>query len=233
MSDSALSIVPAPEPVEPPASGLVLRPARALTGWMRPADASRALQLGATERTAERTLETARLARQAVAARPDGVSQDHLISDLPGELTGYVQSLQGNPTAAQMFAEGWQVQLVDLSRVCAFQPVVYTDRSFEGSQLLDANDMTAVAAITLPLSQGDPLPIQFDPLRQTWIVTSANMNLRIVGNIGHCRWRPAEAFSASACSPGRRSCRLPVAMAAISSATATTEPCGCSAAASP
>jgi hypothetical protein len=150
---------------------------------MRPADASRALQLGATGRTAERIIETARLVREAVAARPDSASQGDLTSDLPGELAGHLRSLQASTAASQMFAEGWKVQLVDLTRVCAFQPVVYTDRSFEGSQLLDANDLGAVATITLPLTQGDPLPIQFDPLRQAWIVTSANMNLRIVGNI--------------------------------------------------
>jgi hypothetical protein len=139
--------------------------------------------MSAAGRTAERIVETARLAREAVAARPDGVSQDDLIGDVPGELAGHVRSLQASDTARQMFAEGWKVQLVDLTRVCAFQPVVYTDRSFEGSHLLDANDLTAVAEITLPLSQGDLLPIQFNPLRQAWVVTSANMNLRIVGNM--------------------------------------------------
>jgi hypothetical protein len=139
--------------------------------------------MSAAGRMPERIVETARLAREAVAARPDGVSQEDLISDLPGELAGHVRSLQASDTARQMFAEGWKVHLVDLTRVCAFQPVVYTDRSFEGSHLLDANDLTAVAEITLPLSQGDLLPIQFNPLRQAWVVTSANMNLRIVGNI--------------------------------------------------
>jgi hypothetical protein len=190
MSDSALSVVPAPEPIEPPASALVLRPARAAIGWMRPDNAHQVLQQGMAGPASEPVIEAARLARDAVAARPEGVSQDELISPLPGELAGHVRALQESPAASQMFTEGWQVQMVDLTRVCAFQPFVYTDRSFEGSQLLDANDLTAIAALTLPLSQGDPLPIQFDPIRQAWIVTSANMNLRIVGNVGPLPMQP-------------------------------------------
>jgi hypothetical protein len=180
MSDSALSVVPAPEP---PPSALVLRPAMAAIGWMRPDNAHQALQLG-TATTADRIIATARRARDAVAARPEGVSQDELIRPLPTELTGHVGALQASPAAGHMFTEGWQVRLVDLTRVCAIQPLIYTDRTFEGGQLLDANAMTAIAAITLPLTQGDPLPIQFDPIRQAWIVTSANMNLRITGHAG-------------------------------------------------
>jgi hypothetical protein len=150
---------------------------------MRPDDAHRALQ-SVTGPASEGIIETARLAREAVAARLAGISQDELIRPLPGDLADHVRALQTSPAAGQMFAEGWQVQLIDLTQVCAFQPVVYSDRSFESTSLLDANDLNAIAAITLPLSQGDPLPIQFDPIRQAWIVTSANMNLRIVGNIG-------------------------------------------------
>jgi hypothetical protein len=42
----------------------------------------------------------------------------------------------------------------------------------------------AIAGITLPLTQGDPLPVQFDPIRQAWIVISVDMNLRITGHAG-------------------------------------------------
>jgi hypothetical protein len=185
MSDSVLSVAPVPEPPDgPPASGLVLRPARAAIGWMRPDEAHRALQMGMAGPAPERIVETARLARDAVASRPAGVSQDDLVSPMPGELAGHVRALQASPAAGPMFTEGWQVQLVDLTGVCAFQPLLYSDRSFESTQLLDANDLTAIAAITLPLTQGDLLPVQYDPIRQAWIVTSVNMNLRIVGNVG-------------------------------------------------
>jgi len=183
MSDSALSIVPAPEP---PPFALVLRPARAATGWMRPDDAHQALQLGAptTMTTTERIISTARHARDAVAARPEGVSQDELITPLPDVLAGHVRALHASPAAVGMFSEGWQVALVDLTRVCAIQPVIYTDRTFEGTQLLDPDDLPAIAGITLPLTQGDPLPVQFDNIRKAWIVTSTNMNLRITGHAG-------------------------------------------------
>jgi hypothetical protein len=86
---------------------------------MRPDEAHRALQTGMTGPATERIFETARLTRDAVASRPAGVSQDDLISPLPAELADYIRALQASPAAGPMFAEGWQVQLVDLTRVCA------------------------------------------------------------------------------------------------------------------
>ena len=54
-----------------------------------------------------------------------------------------------------MFTEGWQVQLVELTRGGAVQPIVYSDRSFQGTQFLEPNDLTAITAIALALTRGD------------------------------------------------------------------------------
>ncbi len=185
MSSSALSIVPPPEPpAENALTGQIRRPGRALIGWMRPADAHRFLQSSMSGPAPEPVIETAQRARQAVAARSDGIDQDQLITSAPTELADHIRALQANPVAGPMHAEGWHVELVDLTRVCAFQPVVYSDQARERVEQVDEGDLASIAAVTLPLTQGDPLPIQYDHIRQAWIIISANPNLRIIGNVG-------------------------------------------------
>lgn len=184
MSSSALAIVPPAERlIEMPQAVQVVRPARVLIGWMRPGNADTILQSGLTGPAHAAVTETAQRARDAVASRPPEVDQDQLVTEPPAELGDHVQALRSSPAAGPMHAEGWQVALVDLTRVCAFQPVVYSDQALERVQSVNETDLASIAAVTLPLTQGDPLPIQYDPIRQAWIVVSANQNLRIVGNI--------------------------------------------------
>ena len=68
--------------------------------------------------------------------------------------------------------------------MCAFQPSVESDQSLSRVQAVDKDDLTSIVAVTLPLTQGDNLPIQYDPIRMAWTVSSSNPNLRIIGNIG-------------------------------------------------
>ena len=61
-------------------------------------------------------------ARAAVAARPEGVQQDGMVASLPAELNRHVARLR--ELAGHLFELGWEPAMVDLTRVCAFQPVV-------------------------------------------------------------------------------------------------------------
>ena len=82
----------------------------------------------------------------------------------------------------QFFDEGWRLGLVDLSRVCAVQPVVFID----GPEMIDANNPPSVAAlanITLPLTIQHEFSVQPDQTRPLWSITSMNPNLRVFGNI--------------------------------------------------
>jgi hypothetical protein len=76
------------------------------------------------------------------------------------------------------------VALVDLRRVCAFQPVVFSEQAEDRVRGIDPEDVSAVAGVTLPVSWNVELPIQFDPVRQCWLVSSANPNLRVAGPMG-------------------------------------------------
>jgi hypothetical protein len=119
-----------------------------------------------------------------VAVRPAGVEQDALITSVPAELAEHVKALKASAAAKPMHDEGWKVALVDLTRVCAFQPAIVSDQALARVQAAAKDDLASIAAITLPLTQGDQLPIQYDPIHQAWTVTSANPNLRIAGNVG-------------------------------------------------
>jgi fumarate hydratase, class II len=61
--------------------------------------------------------------------------------------------------------------------------------------------------IAVPLTQSVPLPVQYDPLRQAWIIVSDNQNLRIVGNVGPMPVNHCGTGLGFGSSPGRRSCR--------------------------
>jgi hypothetical protein len=149
---------------------------------MRPDNAHMILLSGVTGPASATIIETAGRARAAVSARPSEVDQNQLVTDVPAELDAHIRTLRASPAAQAIHAEGWQVALVDLTRVCAFQPVIFSDQAVERVQSVDADDLASIAAVTLPLIQGDPLPVQYDPLKQVWTVVSSNLNLRIVGN---------------------------------------------------
>ena len=124
---------------------------------------------------------TGRSAREVVASRPAGIDQTDILSELPPELEEHVAQLRQNPAAAVMFQQGWDVVLVDLARVCAFQPTVVADAAIERVQDVKADDLAAIAAITLPTSAAKPPRVQFDPSKQAFMVASPDLNLQIVG----------------------------------------------------
>jgi hypothetical protein len=184
MTNSALSIVPPPAPtIEVVQTAQVTRPARTLIGWMKPGDAAAILRAGSPEAPPEAALEIAQRAHNAVAGRPTGVDQRDLITSLPAELDAHVAALRASQPAAPLWAEGWQVALVDLRRVCGFQPCVLSDQALDRVASVDPGDLASIAAITLPLSPGDAVPLYLDPIKQAWIAVSANQNLKVMGPV--------------------------------------------------
>jgi hypothetical protein len=170
--------------------------ARALLGWLPP---ERAETLLGSQADGEGELSDAQRARisqalAAVAERPAGVDQDGLISPLPGELADHVTRLEATPAGARMRAEGWEIAMVDLPRVVAIAPSVFTDTAIERAANLDPGDLRGIAELTLParhprpigeLSPGDdvlPMHCQYHYLTKTYTITSPNLNLAVIGN---------------------------------------------------
>lgn len=162
--------------------GPIRRPARALLGWMQPEEAQRIQAGQRTDINVPEYAQRAERARMAVAARPVGLDQANLITEAPDELREYVAALQQAPAAAQYLLQGWRVCIADLQRVCALQPQIFTDHAVERASGLEPGNLRRIAEVSLPLPKKAILPLQFDRARQVWMLSSANPNLRIVGN---------------------------------------------------
>lgn len=163
--------------------GSVSRPARALIGWVPQPEgqlllAQRQINLADQPEHVERATQT----RAAVAARPQGLDQTQVLSDPPAELTEYIAHFCAQASYGPFAAEGWSVKVADLSKVCALQPVVFWDHAEERAQAAVVGDIQSIAAVTLPIPGPTQLPIQFDQIRNTWIIPSRNPNLRIIGH---------------------------------------------------
>lgn len=104
-----------------------------------------------------------------------------MISALPSTLTDHVDRLRAT-TGTQMFLEGWDVAMVDLTRVVALQSVVHTDTVVERVTQVDVSDIEAVAEFTLPTIHVSQIAAQQSPGQNVLVFTSPSPNLRVVGN---------------------------------------------------
>jgi hypothetical protein len=122
-------------------------------------------------------------AHESVEARENGVDQSGLVQDLPAALRSHADQLRAYAGASAFFSEGWVPQLVDLTRVYAFQPQVFTDSAADRVAGISGRDLEAVARVSLPVQdQAEAVSPTFDPQRNAWSIASANPNLRVVGN---------------------------------------------------
>ncbi len=169
------------EPGGPPR---IVRTARSLIGWM-PAEQAERVQHGNRHDVpvSEESASRARGARETVAARVPGVRQEGVISDAPAELDDHINALR-QTAAGAFFAEGWQVAVADLSRVCAVQPNVFIDHAENRVRDVEPLDVRSLAAVSLPVPTPSQLPAQFDESRNVWLFSAPNPNLRIVGQFG-------------------------------------------------
>jgi len=159
----------------------IQRPARALIGWMATADALRLLNGNTADRPpADEQRRAVEAAQRRVAEREAVATATESTSDRPAELEGYITVLRADSAAAQMFASGWDVAMVDLSKVIAFQPQVFTDSAADRMSGIDGSSVDDIARVTLPVQPPASLPIQFDAARKCWHVVSCNPNLQAV-----------------------------------------------------
>jgi hypothetical protein len=168
------------------ASGQLLRPGRALIGWMPAPNAYHHLASSQVQ-TQPSPEDVARVeaAHNAVLARPTTIDQTTGLQDVPQGLNSHVESLKAAGSATAFFNEGWSVRIADLRRVCAFQPLVFSDSAVERLGQVDPTNMVALAELTLPtVSQQPPPNGTFDQAKNAFTVVSANPNLRIVGHVG-------------------------------------------------
>src|SRR5260370_1418417 len=159
----------------------VLRPARALIAWMDVQQAAPYLHAGRGDiRLTSEEQALVETARARMSERPLNNSANGGTVRPPGEdLADHVAALRTDAGATPYFAEGWQVNLVDLRRVCSFQPMVFTDSAVERVSDVDANDMVNLAQISLPIGTSQEFDVGFNTERRVYVVSSANPNLQV------------------------------------------------------
>lgn len=111
------------------------------------------------------------------------VDKTDIVADPPDRVANYGKSLMQHPAIAPFFGQGWKVAIVDLSKVCAVQPLVFSD-GLERMSTIQPSDPLSLALVTLPTPTPVPIPAQFDSLKQAWVFSSSNPNLRITGQVG-------------------------------------------------
>jgi hypothetical protein len=160
-----------------------MQPARVLLGWMDTEEALR-VQQGYRADVASPAVagERLRVARERVAARPPWLDQGDAVTPLPNEVAPYLEELLRHPATEKQLSHGWTPSLVDLRRLCAFQPRVFTTHWSEQVRAADPNDLSSIAAISLPTPTTITTPACFDRERNAWVLTSPDPNLRVVGN---------------------------------------------------
>jgi hypothetical protein len=165
------------------------RPARVPLGWLAPEQGEFLLANRAEAGPPEDHRARVREARDAVAARPVWGDRAGLVSPLPAELGDHAARLGATPVGTAMRAEGWDIAMVDLDEIVAFQPNVFTDTTSDRVAGLDPSNLESIAALTLPINNTAPVSVQYDELSRAYTTTSPNPNLRVVGNFDD---RPAD-----------------------------------------
>lgn len=177
MSTTTQAVVSTPTP------GFAKRKARALIGWLPEQEGATWIsgrQMSQVPDPAHIAL--CQRARAFVSSRPNGVDQTNLFQSLPSDVEGYIAELRANEKSAQILAESGDPRVVDLRKLCAAQKIIYTDDAVNRVQGLIATDLVGIARVTLPLPSMEQLPVAFDETKNSWLMSSPNPNLRVVGH---------------------------------------------------
>jgi hypothetical protein len=159
------------------------RAGRALIGWMPTEQGVLTLSGRRMDAAINDSLrEQVETAQAAVAEREPGIDQEGIVEALPPGLDGLRERLRAQPNAIDYFRDGWDVKVVDLSRVCSLQQQVFSEHAIERVSTIDIDDLGAIGDLTLPPPEETPLPAQFDEVRSAWMIHGANPNLRITGH---------------------------------------------------
>ncbi len=122
----------------------------------------------------------ARDAREAVAARAPFSAHEDAVQEPTESLAHYGEALWQQPGVPQFVATGWKLAMVDMRYVCPLHPVVLVDGAGDRVSAAQADDVVSLATVSLPTPVPADLPVQHDPVHNTFTISSANPNLRIL-----------------------------------------------------
>lgn len=178
----AIESVSLPDDVDP----VRTVPARALAGWMSDQQMSVFAHGGSEDVEAASGL-IARMQRCRAAARSLERIHDqrNLIQRVPPELESYSAEFTSRPLGLGALSEGFEVAVINLAEVVAFQPFVRMASVRNYSLMVTRGDPISAARVALPLDFRSEVRARFDTHRGVWHVFSRDQNLRVVRNVGH------------------------------------------------
>lgn len=154
---------------------------KVLTGWSIPNIVVLLAGNNQAAITAEHTYQI-QAAVASVQARAPYVNPIDVIMDSVVELTEYYEQFWLQPELEQFKQEGWTTKLADLRKVCTVQAIVECENSKQRTANIDPNDFLAIANISLPKVNTNNSLVTFDSIKNAWVFSSPNPNLRIIGN---------------------------------------------------
>lgn len=152
------------------------RPARALIGWFDPGQVDLFFagpDIAEYRGKAER-------ARTVVAGRSVHAQQTDALTPILPALESYIVTLRS--AAPALFSAGGEILMADLRKLFAAQPFVFTDHAAERVATLAQTDLDGIASLTLPLPRPVPIAGQYDFVRQAFVFTSPDPNLKVLTN---------------------------------------------------
>jgi len=108
-----------------------------------------------------------------------------VISEPSAALGQYITQFWQQPSVQPFVQENWTIKIADLNKVCTIQPSVEFVKSVLRVQNVIAENVANIALLTLPLETVGGVPAGFDPIKNAWIFSSSNPNLRIAGNFAN------------------------------------------------
>jgi hypothetical protein len=169
-------------PPPPGGPAPITRRGRALIGWMTEDFALRMLSGGRGDiAPTDEQRQRAEAARAAVAAREPTAPEDgdDVALPAPPEVLGAF----GANRLQEVTAAGFEVRMVDLERVRAFQTHVIEEQAIERLGDVDEDDREGLTNVTLPVAQPINPPIGYDETQKARVVLWPDLNLKIVGNV--------------------------------------------------
>jgi len=117
-------------------------------------------------------------ARTVAGGRLPSIQTQGVVTEPPASFRDYLAAFADNPRTRPALEEGYRIGLIDLRRVCAAQPGVFTDTELPDE--IDPADLEALADITLKPPTEIQVPADYNAERHAWILTPPNANFRIL-----------------------------------------------------
>lgn len=157
---------------------------RVLAGWLSEEQGQTLVQGAVAPADVPAALDRIQRARRAVRERPPMDHPKARIVPVPAYMGGLIDDLRATPICQEAEAQGYEVAVVDLARVIAFQPFVRLPDIAIVERLIVPSDPGSIAAVAFAQNPQSGMSCYFNAVLGAWAVDSPNHNLSVVDVFG-------------------------------------------------